>query len=252
MDGYVETRTETASGRLSAAAACSSSNIVHTLVETVGPKYARVVTTHARRFVIGEALRLDLAGPDNEGLRMLGVVLAASHTPGSIVQRLELELLGLTPDDRHRLIRLGRAAPFRARITEKIDVVRTADRLSVKLVGSLNSREARILCELVESALDGPARRSSDSRPLVVCIDVSRFSACPEHALGWMRRSLEQLTSKGPMLGVIVGPSSVGMMQFQRLVRAVGVAEHLMVYRELAEAEEILDAMVCELFGENQ
>lgn len=228
---------------------------VQTVVEAISPAGGRLTTTHPRQFSVGEGLRLDLRLPTGDGLRVLGVVRGVQRKPGSAVQHLELMFRGHGPADQEQLAQSERRyasnndAPICARITEKFDLTRTSDRLSITLVGALSASEAQALSELVEEALVLRRFELGKGRPLVVSIDATRFSACPQPALEWMGRWLVRLASPDPMLGVLVGASSVGIMQLQRLVRAVGVAEHLMICGDHDEAEATIDAMTRELFG---
>ena len=229
---------------------------VQTMVETLSPDGGRIVTTHPRHFSVGEGLRLDLHLPSGDGLRVLGIVRAVERKSNSAVQHLELSFHGHGhgPEDYERLVAVQRYymrdsdTPIRARISEKFELVRTSNRLSITLVGALTVAEAQALCELVEETLVLRRSEFGEERPLVASIDATRFSACPQPALEWMGRWLSRLASHAPMLGVLVGANSVGMMQIQRLVRSVGIAEHLMSCSDCDEAETTLTAMDRELF----
>ncbi|MFC1610581.1 response regulator [Myxococcota bacterium] len=102
--------------------------------------------------------------------------------------------------------------------------------LTVRLIGLLNSSQANELRAAVQQELAQWQDR------LLVLVDASRFRPCPDESLSVLRGLLHDLANHSSLSGALVGPNTVGLLQFRRIAREANVAEALKSFDEEKDA----------------
>lgn len=203
------------------------------------------------RDVTGEVLRLTFKLPGGPELRVTGRVRWCRGRPnedgpaGYGVEFAEL-------DERQREVLAAYAATRRDTPTRLSAGVANAYRVSagprqirIELDGYLNPQESRTLA--------GDVRRGVESmvdRPVLAHIDARRFRPCPESSLPILRETFRSLGRCGPILGVLLGPRSVGMLQLKRLAREAGVGNALAAFEDEQEASSFWRQLEEQIWGE--
>lgn len=139
------------------------------------------------------------------------------------------------------LARAGGGAPIAGgRIETRFEVTDPADnQLRIRLTGTLLPLEADSLEEAVCRKLNRLRRGQT-----FVYIDARDLAACPKASLEHIRAWLERLRFNRTVLGVLVGGSTIGVVQVRRLAREAGVADSLIMFDNRAEADEFWQSIV--------
>ena len=116
-------------------------------------------------------------------------------------------------------------------VERKYRVRRCGDALSVWVSGSIDVAEAEALRELVVREVE-----TQRHGMLVVLLDLGGVETCAEDALHTTRRWLRHLVRARASLGVLVGKSSAGLIQFRRLLREVSLSEQLVHFNTIEDA----------------
>ncbi len=131
------------------------------------------------------------------------------------------------------------------RIETRFEVSERAEnQLYVRMTGSLIPLEADSLEEVVCRKL-ARMRRGQ----LLVYIDARDLGACPKASLDHVRAWLERLRFNHQVLGVMLGGSSIGVVQVRRLAREAGIADSLIMFTDKEEAEEFWRTLVANAAG---
>ncbi len=108
--------------------------------------------------------------------------------------------------------------------------------LQVYLCGVLGASEANELGRQIVDSLSVVCRR-----PVRLFLDVSHYCPCPEATLCSLRTMLGKFRNLEELVGVMVGRSSVGLLQMRRLMREAGIADYLVCFESYAEACRFMD-----------
>ena len=116
-------------------------------------------------------------------------------------------------------------------VERKYRVRRCGNALSVWVSGSLDASEAEALRELVVREVE-----TERHGILALLLDLGGVETCAEDALHTTRRWLRHLVRARASLGVLVGKSSAGLIQFHRLIREVSLSEQLVHFDTIEDA----------------
>lgn len=108
---------------------------------------------------------------------------------------------------------------------------RDQNQLFVRLSGSLTPLESDSLEEVVCRKLARLRREQT-----FVYIDARELGACSKASLDHIRNWLERMRQARQLLGVLVGGTSIGVVQVRRLAREAGIADALIMFTDQGEA----------------
>ena len=112
------------------------------------------------------------------------------------------------------------------------------NKLTIALRGFMSSEEGeRLRYEIEQKFMRLP------SSSAFVYIDLSEFAACNEECLASFRSWMSTIAKHRSVLGVIVGPSSTGVLQFMRITREAGVADVFVKVDNPLEAQQFSDSI---------
>jgi Tfp pilus assembly protein PilZ len=202
------------------------------------------------RDVTGEVLRLTFRLPGGPELRVAARVRWCRGRPdedgpaGYGVEFAELdkrqrEVLAAYAATRHdatTCLSAGVANAFRVSAGPR--------QLRIELDGYLSPQESRTLAGDVERGVE-----SMVDSPVLAHIDARRFRPCPESSLPILRETFRSLGRRGPVLGVLLGPRSVGMLQLKRLAREAGVGNALAAFEDEQEASSFWRQLEEQIWG---
>lgn len=125
-------------------------------------------------------------------------------------------------------------------LEEKYRVVaQDSEQLKIALHGVLAPEESEALKQAVIDKL-GTMSRSR----LFVWLDLMDFSACAELSLDHINGWLAAMSEKDALMGIMVGPTTVGMLQFKRIARDSGIANQLINIEDPSEAQAFFQQLI--------
>jgi hypothetical protein len=114
-----------------------------------------------------------------------------------------------------------------------------SNQLHIRMTGALTPLEADSLEEVVCRKLG----RIKDKQ-LYVYIDARGLGACSKSALEHIHTWLERLRHNRQLFGVMLGGTSIGVVQVRRLAREAGIADSIMMFTEQGEAETFWGTLI--------
>lgn len=185
----------------------------------------------------GDVLRLVFHLPDGPELRITARVRWCRKQPnengpaGSSVEFVELDKREQDALAAYSRVRQNADSRILAGVANAFRVSAGPRLLQIELDGYLNPQESRTLADDVRRGVESIVRR-----PVLAHIDARRFAPCPESSLPSLLEAFRSLGQDGSVLGVLLGPRSVGMLQLKRLAREAGIGDALAAFEEEEEA----------------
>lgn len=141
-------------------------------------------------------------------------------------------------DDYLRSLASGVSTNIDAEVSVKYQLNTRNGRIDLTLSGYLESGDCVRLRELMTEHVKSLGRRD-----LMIVIDASLFACCSPEGLKEFRAWLQSICSAHTVVGALIGPRTVGVLQLRRIVRDAQIADTFMGFDTTAEAEELLQEL---------
>jgi len=202
-------------------------------IANVSPGGALVTMNDDRVPKVGSGVRVRFRLPGHVELEVLARVRWTRKDPVSF----GIEFFGLGQAETNALRqfvegKVPTSSNVHAAITERYAVEGRGNALKVWVNGSLEVIESKDLGESVVAILQ--TKKSAD---LHVFIDATRMSPCSDESLEEFKRWMLRLRACRSVIGIVVAPHAVSMLQMRRLAREAGVGDSLACFTNARDGE---------------
>lgn len=185
---------------------------------------------NAGDLTVGSGVRLSFMLPSGLPVRINGKVVRRDGKNAYGVQFFELDDVTREILDDH-LVRFGTTPGIEARVRVKFNLESRANRLTLTLSGFLEKSD----CIELRSQMELVATRLAPATELI--IDAVDFVCCAPDGLKDFTAWMSAFASTA-LIGGLVGPRSVGVLQIRRAIRDAHIADAFMGFESVAEAAD--------------